>query len=271
MKLSNTNPLTLRLAPYDRVTIVLVGCGGTGSHLATGLAAIVLELTARGTPCGLTLVDPDRVERKNIGRQLFGPADIGRNKADVLAERLRLAYRIPAGAIPERFSAGLISDTPAGIVVIVGAVDNPAARAEIAAAVERGRGRVWVIDSGNENHSGQVLIGNCADKNAFHDCAPLGLLDSLPSPYLVMPDLVKAPKHKPRQSQSCADLTESGEQGLMVNRMMAAWTLSILNDFLLGQLRYFGVCVDLKFGGLKSYPIDRTTLAEVSGAKQSKA
>lgn len=258
ISLTAATPLTLRLPAYERVYLLLAGCGGTGSHIATGLAAI-------------DLVDPDRVERKNIGRQLFGEADLRQPKAFVLRERLQAAYGLPVGAIHGRFSTQLARPQPGTLTVVVGAVDNPAARAEIAKAVTAGGGGVWVVDSGNENYSGQVLIGNCANKHAFRDCAPLGFIDSLPSPYLVMPDLVKDPKYKSRRAQSCADLTESGEQGLMVNRMMAAWALSILNDFLLGRLWYFGVCVDLKFGGVKSYPIDRATLAEVIGAKKSKA
>ena len=47
-------------------TIVLVGCGGTGGFLADALGRLLLGRDAR-----LFLVDLDRVEPHNLGRQAF--------------------------------------------------------------------------------------------------------------------------------------------------------------------------------------------------------
>ena len=43
--------LELKLPAFDAVHITLVGCGGTGSHIATGLGALLLAL---GLPYSLT-------------------------------------------------------------------------------------------------------------------------------------------------------------------------------------------------------------------------
>lgn len=68
--------------PQHPVTVNLIGAGGTGSQVLTGLARLDVTLRALGHP-GLfvTLYDPDIVTEANIGRQLFGYSDMGLNKA----------------------------------------------------------------------------------------------------------------------------------------------------------------------------------------------
>ena len=65
--------------------VLVVGVGGLGSPCALYLAAAGV-----GT---LGLVDFDRVDASNLHRQiLFGAGDVGRNKLDVAAQRLRAAH-----------------------------------------------------------------------------------------------------------------------------------------------------------------------------------
>lgn len=257
MKLQSTKPVTLRLPAYQCVFITLCGCGGTGSHLASGLATLALALRESGHPTLLRLIDPDTVEEKNVGRQLFTPHDLGKAKVDVLADRLYLAY----GVVPDRYARWISKfDTftqPDSLNIVIGAVDNAPARALIAKAVERAKGQLWHLDAGNENHSGQIALGNSVDRKRYTPA--LGMVDSLPAPHVVYPDLIKAPKKAPRRS--CADATP--EQSLMVNRMAAAWALSMLNDFLLGSLRYFALDFDLAFGGTRARLLDEETLKEI--------
>lgn len=62
-------------------SIVVVGCGGTGSLVAQSLAG-------SGVGCFI-LIDFDKVTTNNLNRQfVFGVHDIGQYKADVLARRL---------------------------------------------------------------------------------------------------------------------------------------------------------------------------------------
>jgi len=263
----STELLTLRLPRHERVSIRLIGCGGTGSHLATGLGALTRELIDRGQACDLVFIDGDKVEAKNVGRQLFSAGDVGRFKAEVLARRVGAAFNLPALALSRHVSTAkelTHKDRHDSLDVLIGAVDNPAARAHIAGAMKEAHGDLWVIDAGNENHSGQVLLGNIADIRMLRGAVALGMLDRLPAPYLVMPDLVETPKASKRAA-SCAEATAAGEQGLMVNRMMAAWALAMLHDLLLGTLNYFGVWVNLQTGGVRTWPLDLPTLSGASG------
>ena len=72
--------------------IVIVGLGGTGAQAARIAGRILYDMRRRRmqTP-PLLLIDPDRVEEKNVGRQMFTPADIGAYKAAVVGRRLNLA------------------------------------------------------------------------------------------------------------------------------------------------------------------------------------
>jgi PRTRC genetic system ThiF family protein len=263
-------PLTLTIPAFRRVCLTLVGCGGTGSHIASGLAALALALREQSVACELTFIDPDTVEPKNVGRQLFGLADIGQPKATVLARRLNATLGLNIGAVKRAIdeSDNFIEAVPQAdtLYLVVGAVDNPAARAAIAQAVKRAQGKLWWLDCGNERVSGQVALGNCADKKQFMGVAALGLIDRLPAPDVQYPDLVQAPKVKKQKARSCAELTADGEQGLMVNRMAAAWALALLDDFLNRRaVHWFGAAFGLEWGGVTVYTLDAPTLADVVG------
>ncbi len=88
--------------------VVLVGCGGSGSQVARTLCRVVYDSRRRGhhTPT-LKFVDPDTVEMKNVGRQMFTEADVGKgkSKATTLASRFNLAMGLGIVAYPEAFDA----------------------------------------------------------------------------------------------------------------------------------------------------------------------
>lgn len=68
------------------VKIVLVGTGGTGGYIVPQLYRLLYALDR---PIRVILCDGDLVEEKNLGRQNFIEADLGKNKAMVLAERYK--------------------------------------------------------------------------------------------------------------------------------------------------------------------------------------
>lgn len=79
--------------------ILLIGAGGLGC--AAGLA-----LAASGLRLSITVIDPDRVERSNLHRQvLYRERDIGEPKA-VLAARALGAASIESRAIVDRVGVG---------------------------------------------------------------------------------------------------------------------------------------------------------------------
>src|ERR1039457_5234490 len=91
----------------SKCSVVLIGCGGTGSQVLSGLARLHLSLIALGHP-GLDVhaYDPDTVSNSNVGRQLFAQSDVGLNKASVLVNRLNMYYGLSWKATPSKFKGG---------------------------------------------------------------------------------------------------------------------------------------------------------------------
>ena len=264
--------------PTRAVRITIVGCGGTGSHLVDALCSLLFDLeecrrgraplppSALGRyPLSLRLVDPDRVETRNIGRSAFARYDVGCGKAEALAERYTDAYGLPIETHAVPFSA----DHEAGplhwgtVHLLVGCVDNAAARAEMHRAVEKGRGTTWHLDAGNTRNAGQVLFGTVARRTdlagAFQPA--LGLCRALPAPALVRPALLTRDADAPQQSQrdslcrgqpptalDCAARVLAREQSFAINRLVANAAFDILHDLLVGELRHLAAYVNREEG-----------------------
>lgn len=268
---STPKPIHLHIQDFDRVELSLVGCGGTGSHIASGLVALSDALAERDVILHVDFVDPDVVEQKNVGRQLFAKADIGKYKAHVLAERLNDAFGTRFGALAmaigneqKDFFKPYYTHS---IKFIVGAVDNPAARAVIAKEVAAAKGKLWWLDAGNENHSGQIALGNMTNPQDLRGAVALGLIDRLPAPSIVYPDLTRTPRKK-SAPKSCAEATVAGEQSLMVNRVVAAYACELLYAFLVERdPKWFALALDLAWGGTRAYTLDVPTLSEVTGLR----
>jgi len=121
--------------------IYIVGCGGVGSFLAPTLCMLVGK-------DNVTLIDGDTLERKNLNRQLFNESDIGRNKADALAERYGCAF------VPEWYSESLMTHHKSDW--IIGVVDNHIARRAILMSADRFGCNV--ILAANEVHSSEAYV-----------------------------------------------------------------------------------------------------------------
>lgn len=221
------------------VRFVLAGCGGTGSFMADNLSRLAFVLKAEGWRAELAFVDPDIVELKNVGRQKFCQAEIGRPKALTLAERFAYAYGLDIAALPEPFSSRAMDSGWRGTQIVIGAVDTPAARQSIAKAVKG----AWWLDCGNNYHSGQLILGNSKGLtiNDFGQCT------HLPYPHIAEPDLIK-PMTIPQPELSCADALQANLQSLTINTMMAAWGMEMLHRLLMGTLDYSRVDVNLEDG-----------------------
>ena len=101
-----------------RARVIIAGSGGLGSP-----ASIYLVAAGVGT---IRIVDHDRVELSNLNRQvLHWDKDIGRNKVDSAAEKLRqLNQGVKIEAMEETINEANISRLVAGFDVIVDAMDN---------------------------------------------------------------------------------------------------------------------------------------------------
>ena len=218
--------MMLHFDPRQRLAhIVLVGCGGTGAQWGRAIARLMRMLQDAGkqTP-KVTFIDPDVIEAKNIGRQLFHDRLIGENKAVELARRFNLALGLSIEAIPEAFDPKRHIERYGG-TVICGAVDNWQARQSIAAAHEC----IW-LDAGNSRTSGQVIIGNTSDVERMrstiqrhHADDDIASMSWLPNAAAVYPELLQPDPEAERLAEtlSCAELLERSLQSATINGLVA--------------------------------------------------
>lgn len=247
------------------MTVILAGCGGTGSFAALHLARIAYEARRAGVKLNMIFIDPDTVEAKNIGRQNFCEAEIGLPKAHALASRYSLAFGLGIQALQVGIGESkAIQDWRKNqwnsLCLVIGCVDSPAARQEIAAAV-KGMSRVWWIDAGNDEHSGQVLVGN---GTRLEIDPALGCLE-LPWPSLQEPGIVtSSPAPAASDGLSCAELLALNVQSLMINQAMAGWIGVYASRLLLSRdLDIYQTWVDLRSGTARSEAV--TGEAEMRG------
>lgn len=215
----------------DAFRILLVGVGGTGSYLADALASLAVHARQKGIQIELTLVDPDIVEHKNVGRQQWGYSEAvqGASKAQSRALRLNAAFGLDIAAWPQPYTMDMGREwyQPSRSYgrsytnIIIGCVDNTAARQEIARTVVSLAGSLFSIDCGNAEWNGQVLAGNVSQLDTIR-FDKLGLCSGIPSPYCQEPALLQPEPIPNDAALSCADLTLREEQSLLVNRVTAA-------------------------------------------------
>jgi len=220
------------LGEARQIRIILVGVGGTGSHLAASLARLAVHARRKDIRVGLTFIDPDNVDERIIGRQNFSFAELGYNKAVAMAFRLNAAFGLDIAAIATGFRHHMI-DSPAshrGETLLVGAVDNERARQEMAQAVIQANGRLYWLDTGNAKWNGQCLIGNLPVEQRVN-LDMLGLFSGLPAPHVQEPGLLEPDPEEPRLS--CADLVMREEQSLFVNQAAAAVAAQYAYQFVL--------------------------------------
>jgi hypothetical protein len=121
-----------------RTAVALVGCGAIGSHLARFLAHL-------GVP-HLTLIDPDSVAPENLALQGFAEADLGRAKAEALADTVgAVAPLTTVRTVVARFNRGQLGGVPPELSrrVVCSCVDDIEVRGQIHAAT-RDRRDLWL-------------------------------------------------------------------------------------------------------------------------------
>lgn len=261
------------------VNIWLIGCGGTGSYLADAVAQLWAATDGmKRTPTPLKhlyLVDPDVVEYKNVGRQRFCSADVGKFKAVTLAERCALTFGVRAFAIPEKFDAGFLNSVHSGKHnwgretqdILLGCVDNAAARCaldETLTQYERGNS-IWWLNCGNWARSGELLVGSTNSIECVRKGFPSrrgSICTALPSPAWLEPGILQPqPEENTASNLSCAEIALRNVQSATINRCVAAYAGDMLLQLLLGQLKYFALYFSLGPGTSHARYITRENIA----------
>ena len=254
LNLDHLNAATLLVGDISQLRLVLIGCGGTGSWLAPAVARLASVQREQGKEVVIEFWDHDTVEAKNIPRQNFCAAELGLNKAVTLGARYGQAWGLEIGAQPRRFDGKLSSFN--GVTIVLGCVDNATARRHIANALKLHwcppRSRTWWLDCGNEESSGQVLLGNTADKSYLAKAfTGPKVCQYLPLPTEQEPSLLKAAAKKTK-AQSCAEMQLENTQSLAVNQMVASIATDYLLRMLTGGLKRQATYFDLVSGSMRS-------------------
>lgn len=260
---------------YNTLRFLVVGAGGTGSFAVPAIARLIYELKQQQNKSAeMLIVDPDLVENENIPRSNFCFAEVGRYKAQTLAERVSTAWGIETSFSCEKFDAEkhLKSSTSDywSLTIIVGCVDNYLARREMHRALDELRSygdasRVWWIDGGNGKTSGQVLLGSTTKPlKPEQYFTGTSICRALPSPSLQHRDLLEPEKLEAMSVASCPERVRLGEQGLNINQRVAIEMVEMLSSLLLTRdLRRFAAYFELESGTTRSL---YSTLPTVSGA-----
>ena len=214
------------------VKIVMLGAGGTGGHIAPHLYRLLHTLER---PVRYIICDGDVVEPKNLVRQNFIPADLGENKAKVLAERYSTVFGLETEYLPSFIEdedqlkqllvpgiwrTGYYRSTEIReLVILLGAVDNNKSR-QLCHRVFYQMTELIYIDAGNGEHTGQVVCGiRRADRTYYK---PIGN---------VFPDVLEDTDKFPTEL-SCAEAAVSAPQSIAANITAATAVVNMVYNIL---------------------------------------
>jgi PRTRC genetic system ThiF family protein len=237
------------LSPGHRITIDLVGVGGTGSQVLTCLARINAALVGLGHPGLLVRAwDGDTVTEANTARQLYSRADIGANKADVSVSRINRFFGIDWASVPAVYDGQSISnilitciDTADGRIQIAKKI--PSMRKTAAKAYDFSRPYLW-MDFGNQMSTGQVVLGTIIPSKVKGAEFTNNIAQSLPNVVKLLPGIRKV--KQAHQGPSCSLAEALDRQDLLINSVLAQLGCNILWKLLReGQLKYHGVYLNL--------------------------
>lgn len=249
--------------PQHPVTVNLIGAGGTGSQVLTCLARLDVTLRTLGHP-GLyvTVYDPDTVTEANIGRQLFGPMDMGLNKARCLITRINHFFdndwKAEAGLYPSALKE-VKRDGTANITITC--TDNIKSRLDLwdvlgkvpASSYTDSYTPLYWMDFGNTQTSGQVVLGTVPKKIK----QPASRLYETVASLKVITRMVKYAGVKEDDSGPSCSLAEALEkQDLFINSTLAQLGCNILwKMFRHGMIGHHGLYLNLETMKVNPIPV----------------
>lgn len=230
------NPELLRRA----VRVVLIGCGGSGSAIASGLPFLHQAMVVAGHPGGLhvTVMDGDIISPTNCIRQPFCSAEIGLAKAVVMVSRLNLFWGLNWTAVAEH----LTSQTDlSNFDIVIGCVDTRAARQLIESKVRGWRSRVaYYVDLGNSADCGQFVLGQPLNGRNRRSA------DRLRTAAELLPEIIEASLDEDG-APSCSALEAIERQEPFVNQVLAYHALALLARlFRHGRIDHHGAFVSVR-------------------------
>lgn len=222
------------------VRVLLIGCGGSGSAIASGLPYLHQAMIVAGHPGGLhvTVMDGDVISATNCVRQPFCSSEIGLYKAVVMVSRLNLFWGLTWAAVPEY----LTSQTDlSNFDIVIGCVDTRSARQLIHAKVQGMRSRVaYWLDLGNSADSGQFVMGQPLNSRNRRSA------QRLPTAPELFPEIIEASLDNDG-APSCSAIEALDRQEPFVNHTLAFHALALVTRlFRYGQIDHQGAFVNVR-------------------------
>lgn len=216
-----------RFEPSSNITILQIGCGGTGSLLVPQVSRFISASNygeENKYDVKYIICDGDKVEKKNIVRQNFVEGDIGDYKANVLAKRYSKALGLSLIAVPYYVtSSDMNKICPDGVDIVVSCVDNNKTREILYdwhKNLSKNSGIPLWIDAGNEILGGQVfLTGQAMETGRWTDIVKSH------------PEIANGTDKLPTEL-SCAERANSGQQSLAVNLTASTIVFNIISALL---------------------------------------
>lgn len=241
------------LNPQHRISVNVIGVGGTGSQVLTHLARINEGLISLNHPgLHVTAFDNDIVTEANIGRQAFSPVDLGVNKAVCLTSRINRYFGNDWNAVPSIYNGA-----PANITI--SCVDTAAGRIEISKLLkvksEKGihpyEQKYYWLDFGNSRDTGQVILGTIGTikQPKSEQYQPIGLLKDVVKYFPQLKRIKEAD-----QGPSCSLAEAINKQDLFINSTLSNLGCNLIwKLFTNGRTEYQGVFLNVN--NLSTNPI----------------
>lgn len=220
-------PVVKNVYTNPSINLFVIGSGGTGGYLLQNLARLVWDMEQNGKEVSLTIVDGDIVEQKNLLRQSFYRKDVGKNKAEVTAVRLNKMFGMNVSAVSEYLESTdsvneLLGTSNTNVLnVVVGCVDNHRTRQLLQEVYAERQDFLW-IDSGNDEFSGQIIVGSPFE----------GDLTKLPSIVEAYPEILEIENALFNSEVSCDDAAVDNIQNIAANINAANYLFNIINRLL---------------------------------------
>lgn len=241
------------LNPQHAIKVNIIGAGGTGSQVLTCIARLDVTLKALGHPgFFVTVYDPDTVSETNIGRQLFGFADLGLNKAQCLITRINRFFGYDWQANPHKYPTKKTNIHKNDIAnITITCTDNSMSRIQLWEILKLFANKnttyditkpLYWLDFGNAKTTGQVLLGTVGNIKQ-----PKSKLYCTEEKLKVITKFVDYENVKDEDSGPSCSLAEALEkQDIFINSTLANLGCTILwKLFRYGYINYQGLYLNL--------------------------
>lgn len=251
----------------EAIKVVVIGAGGSGSHMVADLAVLHQSMIDLGHPGGIdcTVIDFDHISQANVGRSRFYEADVGANKAQTIVNRVNACYGLNFKAISEKLEAGSRGFALSNADLVIGCVDTRESRRSILSilrSVRRYGRSVYWLDLGNGDVDGQVVLGEVGDIKGGR----------LPCVTDLFPEMLDNSLDPADAGPSCSRAEALTRQSAFVNKAASMHAISMLSMlFRYGQIEHHACFFSLKTGRVSVLACDPKGWEQRFGFSSTKA